>query len=324
MGERTSTSNSEDREEGRSRRKVAMPSGPRAVRVAPFSRGARAVGSTSVTISTATGPEGPRKVAARRFPMRSGYPWGRQPSWPASHAASQMARRGGVAGRRHGPDRDRVDPGEGVAGAGRVEELRDHLAPAGQAEPGRVAAIEVDLRVEAQAERGGVGPRVGEVEDQPRAFAGQVAEERLVEPGVVGPPEHEGEVGLEQAGGPPPAAGRRPGGRRGARSARCRPAGGRGRAGGRAPRPRPRRGDRARRCARPRSPGTDTASSRCRARRRAGGRRPAGSRRRGWPGRSASRSGSRGRVPPPARRPGPRAASTRSRCHGGRRGSPGH
>ncbi len=45
---------------------------------------------------------------------------------------------------------------------------------------------------------GGVRPRIGEVEDQARTFAGQVAEERLVGPGIVGPPEHEGEVGLEQ------------------------------------------------------------------------------------------------------------------------------
>ena len=87
---------------------------------------------------------------------------------------------------------------QGLVMAGRVEELGDQLAPAGQAEPGGVAAARADRRVEAQPERGGPASRVGQVEDQPRALVAQVAEQGLVRPRVVGPPEDERQVGLEQ------------------------------------------------------------------------------------------------------------------------------
>ena len=81
---------------------------------------------------------------------------------------------------------------------GGVEELGDQLAPAGQAEPGRVAAARADRGVQAQGQGSGRGPRVGKVEQQPRAFIAQVTEQGLVRPRVGGPPEHQGQVGLEQ------------------------------------------------------------------------------------------------------------------------------
>ena len=93
--------------------------------------------------------------------------------------------------------------GEGVDAVevflvGGVEELGDELAPACEAEPGGVAAVGADGGVEAELEGGGGSARVGEVEDQAGAFVAEVAEEGFVGSGVFGPPEDEGEVGLEE------------------------------------------------------------------------------------------------------------------------------
>src|SRR5438270_508354 len=61
--------------------------------VPPICAAARS-GVALVTISTAISPEGPRNRAPSRPSDRSGRPDGCQPSWPASQAASQIARRG--------------------------------------------------------------------------------------------------------------------------------------------------------------------------------------------------------------------------------------
>ena len=82
--------------------------------------------------------------------------------------------------------------------AGAIEELRDQLAPAGQAEPRAVAAASAEGRVEAQAEGAGLPAGVGQVENKPRALVGQIAKEPLVLPRVAGPPEQVGQVSLEQ------------------------------------------------------------------------------------------------------------------------------
>ena len=101
------------------------------------------------------------------------------------------------------------DPGRGLVGAATTASIRTESIRAGvgrgpggrrtarpararaQAEPGGVAAVAADHGVEPEADRFGVGAGVGQVEDQPRALVGQVAEEGLVVAGVVGPPEHE-------------------------------------------------------------------------------------------------------------------------------------
>ena len=81
---------------------------------------------------------------------------------------------------------------------------------------------------------------------------------RLVRPRVAGPPEDHGQLGLEQRPDGARGRGRWHSARRGARSARSRPAAGPGPAGGRAPRPRPRSDARGRptRAARSRGRGT--------------------------------------------------------------------
>ena len=179
---------------GRSRRRRGHgPSGsPRPV------EGRGLSGSTSVRISTATGPEGPRKVAARRFPMRSGYPQGppAELAGQPRHEPDRQAR-GDVAGRRDGADRDRVDPGEGVAGAGGVEELRDQLAPA--ARPNQAVSRLRGLISGSSPRRSAAGSVPGSGRSRIAASIRWPGRGKaLVEPGIVGPPEHEGEVGLEQ------------------------------------------------------------------------------------------------------------------------------
>ncbi len=99
---------------------------------------------------------------------------------------------------RDGRDVDGPDATERVARTGGVEELRDQLAPPRQPEPRGVAAERADRGIQPQPECADLGLGVGQVEDQPRALAGQVAEELLVRPGIAGPPEDHRQLGLEQ------------------------------------------------------------------------------------------------------------------------------
>ena len=79
------------------------------------------------------------------------------------------------------------------------------------------------LRVEPEPEGVGFGSGIGQVEDQARAFVGQIAKEVLMLPRVAGPPEDHRQVGLEQRTDGARVTGRSPADRPAARSARSRP-----------------------------------------------------------------------------------------------------
>ena len=100
---RESTRTDRDAGVGRLSRKVSGPSGVLVEIVTPVSRGVAGTpeGRGCVMIVTAISPAGPSRLALSTLPASfavfKGLPCGFQPSWPASHAASQLAIRGGRA-----------------------------------------------------------------------------------------------------------------------------------------------------------------------------------------------------------------------------------
>ena len=276
----------------RKRRNSSAPQSPTAAGGQTGRRRAgrrRATASASVRISTATSPVGPRNRAERSAAVAVGSALG----GPAELAGEPGGEPDGQPGRgvaasgRDGLDRHRVDPAERLVVDRRVEELRDQLAPAGQAEPGGVAAEPADRRG-----RGRGGRRRG----RRRGRGGRGSAGCTRRPGRGRPPRRRGgrsstrartAAPTPAAAGPRRGAGRRPPARRGARSARSRPGAGRARGGGRGPRSRPRANGRGRRSARARSSGSGAGSRPCRAPLRAAPRRPPGRTRRGSTARSA-------------------------------------
>ena len=150
------------------------------------------------------GPLRPDEFGVQAWSRRSRAPSGPALRLPAELAGQpggqpdgdpRRAARLGARGPRCGPRRSGRGPSDGQGGSKNWATSSRHRVRPNQA----ASRLNGQMVGSSPSRRAlDVGAGVGQVEDQPRALVGQVAEQGLVRSRVAGPPEDHGQLGLEQ------------------------------------------------------------------------------------------------------------------------------